>query len=75
MPSDEEDRLEQEDIRRQGVEERAFFWHLEEAEYCVEHKMKYGAAFHLQRLSHALLPTLLQERKERLIAKMEKERK
>jgi len=75
MPSDEEDHLEQEDIRRQGAEERAYFWHLEEAEYCVEHKMKYGAEFHLQRLRNAPLPPLLQQRKERLIVKMEKKRK
>lgn len=68
MSGDEEDRLEQ------GTEERAYFWHLEEAEYCVEHKMKYGTLFHLQRLGDAL-PPLLQQRRERVLAKMANERK
>jgi WD40 repeat protein len=66
MPSNEEDRIEQETARRQGTDERAFFWHLEEAEYCVEHKLTYGARFHLQRLSQAHLPPLLQDRMKRL---------
>jgi hypothetical protein len=72
---DEETQLQQQAARCQGAEERAVSWHLEEAEYCVEHKMKYGAGFHLQRLHNALLPPLLQARKERLVSKMEKGRK
>ncbi len=75
MPSDEAERLEQEAIRRQGVEERASFWHLEEAEYCIEHKMKYGAQFHLQRLRNVMLPPLLQERKERALRATNKMRR
>jgi eukaryotic-like serine/threonine-protein kinase len=75
MPSDEETQLQQQTARRQGADERTLFWHLEEAEYCVEHKMKYGVQFHLQRVRNALLPPLLQARRERVLTKMEKERK
>ena len=75
LTTDEDDRSEQEAIRRRGADERALFWHLEEAEYCVEHKLKYGARFHLQRLLNAPLPPLLQTRAQRLLAKMEKEHK
>ncbi len=67
---DAEDSIDQEAIRRQGAEDRASFWHLEEAEYCVEHKMKYGAQFHLQRIRNALLPPLLQARRERVLTKI-----
>jgi WD40 repeat protein len=75
MPSDEESQLQQQAARRLGADERALFWHLEEAEYCMEHKMKYGAQFHLQRLRNALLPPLLQARRERVLAKMREEHK
>jgi len=75
MPSDEESQLPQEAARRQGADERALFWHLEEAEYCVEHKLKYGARFHLQRLRDAHLPQLLQARVERILRKMERQEK
>ncbi len=67
--------LQQEAVRRQGADERALFWHLQEAEYCVEHKMEYGARFHLQRLRGPLLPPLLQERVERVLRKIEKKTK
>jgi hypothetical protein len=75
MPSDKELQLQEQAARRQGAEERAFFWHLEEAEYCVEHKLKYGARFHRQRLSQAQLPPLLQERRDGLVASMEQWKK
>ncbi len=75
MSSEEAVQLQEQAARRQGAEERAFFWHLEEAEYCVEHKLKYGARFHLQRLSQAELPPLLQERRDRLGALMDQQKK
>jgi WD40 repeat protein/serine/threonine protein kinase len=75
MPSNEEGRLEQEVARRQGADERASFWHLEEAEYCVEHKMKYGAQFHLRFLRNAPLPPLLKARLQRVFTKLDKDRK
>jgi WD40 repeat protein/serine/threonine protein kinase len=70
QPADEDSRLQQETARRQGADERAMFWHLQEAEYCVEHKLISGARFHLRRLDNAPLPPLLQERLERLLEKV-----
>ncbi len=70
---DEGAKLLQETVRRRGAEERALFWHLQEAEYCVEHKMISAARFHLQRLRDGLLPPLLQARAERVLANIEKQ--
>lgn len=75
LATDEEARLQRDAARHQGADERGFFWHLEEAEYCVEHKMKYGAQFHLQRLRNAPLSPLLQSRAQRLLRKMQTQRK
>lgn len=73
--TDGEERLQQEAIRLRGADERGTFWHLEEAEYCLEHKMLYGAQFHLQRLQDAPLSPLLRARMQSLLAKMARERK
>jgi WD40 repeat protein len=70
MPADETERLQQEEVRRQGADERALFWHLQEAEYCLEHKLGYGARFHWKRLHEAHLPPVLRIRMDRLRVKM-----
>jgi WD40 repeat protein len=70
MSDDDETRFEQEARRSQGADERALFWHLQEAEYCVEHKLTSGARFHLQRLRDAESPPLLQTRMGLIRAKM-----
>jgi WD40 repeat protein len=49
---------------------RALFWHLQEAEHCLEprdHKNLAAALFHLGRLGREPLPAPLQARKERLV--------
>jgi WD40 repeat protein len=58
-----ESRLRQQKARRRAADERALFWHLQEAEYYVKHKNKTAAKFHVDRLSDADLPVPLQKRK------------
>ncbi len=45
---------------------RAAFWHIQEAEHCLEHRNPSAARFHLQWVGDAALPPPLQHRKERL---------
>jgi WD40 repeat protein/serine/threonine protein kinase len=71
----EEARQRQQLARRQAADERALFWHLQEAEYYVEHKNTAAAMFHLRRLGEAALPGPLQERKVRLLARMAEPRR
>ena len=49
--------------RRRIADARARYWHLEEAENCIEHHNKSAALFHLQRLGNAALPAPLQARR------------
>jgi WD40 repeat protein len=70
--TDEEARRQQQQARRRGAEERAGFWHLQEAEYYVEHSNWAAATFHLRRLGEAKLPQPLQERRTQLLAKTAK---
>ena len=56
--------------RRRAADERAHFWHLQEAEHCLQHKNPTAARFHLQRLQGVALPAPLQARKERLIERV-----
>ncbi|HEY7426954.1 MAG TPA: protein kinase [Gemmataceae bacterium] len=54
----------QQKARRQAADERAIFWHLQEAEYYVQHKNKRAALFHAKRLRDAVLPEPLQKRQK-----------
>jgi WD40 repeat protein len=56
--------------RRQAANARAVFWHLQEAEHCLEHSKRSAARFHLQRLGSAGLPEPLQARKARLATQL-----
>jgi WD40 repeat protein len=61
-------RTEAEKAARQQA--RALFWHLQEAEHCLEpreHKNHAAALFHLGRLGTEPLPAPLQARKDRLV--------
>jgi WD40 repeat protein len=61
-------RTEAEKAARQQA--RALFWHLQEAEHCLEprdHKNQAAALFHLGRLGADPLPAPLQARKDRLV--------
>jgi WD40 repeat protein len=60
---DENDLSDRHLARRQAAEGRALMWHLEEAEYCVEHKSWNAARFHLQRLNDTVLSPPLRARK------------
>jgi hypothetical protein len=52
--------------RRRAADARAPFWHLQEAEGCLEHNNRPAARFHLGRLGNAQLSAPLQARRERL---------
>jgi hypothetical protein len=52
--------------RRQAADRRARFWHLQEAEVCLEHKNRSAALFHFRRLGDDALPEPLRTRKDRL---------
>jgi WD40 repeat protein len=56
--------------RRQAAAARVVFWHLQEAEECLDHNNKPAARFHFQRLGAGPLPGPLQARKERLAAQL-----
>ncbi len=58
--------------KSQQANQRARFWHLQEAENCLEHKNLPAVRFHLQRLGTEPLP-LLQMRRDRLVGLLEKE--
>lgn len=62
----EEARLQQQQARRLAADERALFWHLQEAEYYMKQNNKSAARFHLRRLDAAPLPGPLQKRKKQL---------
>src|SRR5262249_55424321 len=53
--------------RRRAAEARAPFWHLQEAEDCLEHNNDPAALSHLRRLGDAALTAPLQARKDRLV--------
>jgi WD40 repeat protein/serine/threonine protein kinase len=54
--------------RREVADKRTAFWHLQEAEYCLEHKNFRAADFHLERVGNVLLPKPLQFRRDRMQA-------
>jgi WD40 repeat protein len=58
--------------RQQAADARAVFWHLEEAEDCLEHHNLAAARFHFQRLGEAPLPGPLRSRQERLAKDLQK---
>jgi WD40 repeat protein/serine/threonine protein kinase len=66
-PEDRLAELRQQRARRWAAEARAAYWHLQEAEECLEHNNPAAAQFHLGRLGDARLSDPLQARKERLI--------
>jgi WD40 repeat protein len=56
--------------RLRSANERAHFWHLQEAENCFKHKRVSAARFHLQRLVDVPLTGPLQQRRENLAAQL-----
>jgi WD40 repeat protein/serine/threonine protein kinase len=56
--------------RRRRAEARARFWHLQEAEDCLQHGNRAAARFHLRHLGDEPLPGPLDERRQRLRAKL-----
>jgi len=52
--------------RRAAAEGRIVYWHLEEAEHCLEHHNRSAALFHFSRLRDAKLPEPMQARRDRL---------
>jgi WD40 repeat protein/serine/threonine protein kinase len=57
--------------RRNAADQRARFWHLQEAEHCLEHSNPAAARFHFQRLGNAPLSGPVQQRRERVAAKLQ----
>jgi eukaryotic-like serine/threonine-protein kinase len=70
----EEARLRHQQARRLAADERALFWHLQEAEYYINQHNNSAARFHLRRLDPAALPRPLQNRQKQL-EKMVKSRR
>jgi WD40 repeat protein len=67
----DEDRIDRHRAARQkAADERALFWHLQEAERCLRHENLAAARFHFQRLGDVPLPGPLQARKDRLTTLM-----
>jgi WD40 repeat protein len=60
----EGERAQHRQARCQAADERAHFWHLQEAEHCLEHKNPSAARFHLDCLQGVAFPESLQARKE-----------
>jgi WD40 repeat protein len=58
------------EARRLAAAQRALFWHVQEAEHCLEHRNAAAARFHLGRLGDAPLPPPVQARKERLLRQL-----
>ncbi|MBY0522683.1 MAG: protein kinase [Gemmataceae bacterium] len=58
--------------RRRAADERATFWHVQEAEHCLEHKNLPAARFHLQQLAGKELSEPLRIRRARLAIQLEK---
>jgi WD40 repeat protein len=58
--------------RQRAADARAVFWHLEEAEDCLEHHNLSAARFHFQRLGDTPLPGPLQARREQLAKELRK---
>jgi WD40 repeat protein/serine/threonine protein kinase len=56
--------------RRQAADARAPYWHLQEAEDCLEQNNPAAARFHLNRVGSVALPAPLHVRKERLQAQL-----
>ena len=52
--------------RRAAADQRATFWHLQEAQHCIEHKNKVAARFHLRQIEGKDLPPTLQTLKQRV---------
>jgi WD40 repeat protein/serine/threonine protein kinase len=57
--------------RRKAADRRALFWHLQEAEFCVEHNNLTAARFHFLRLGNEPLPGPLQVRMDRLAGQVQ----
>jgi WD40 repeat protein len=58
--------------RRRAADARAPYWHLQEAEDCLEQNNPVAALFHLNRVGSVELPAPLQVRKERLLEQLKK---
>ncbi len=56
--------------RRRFADERSNFWHLQEAELCLDYKNVPAARYHLQRLQKDLLTGPLQSRLDRVEARI-----
>jgi WD40 repeat protein len=56
--------------RLRSANERAHFWHLQEAENCLKHKRLPAARYHLQRLVDVPLSGPLKQRRENLTAQL-----
>jgi WD40 repeat protein/serine/threonine protein kinase len=63
-------RKRREEVRRRAAEDRAAFWHLQEAGHCIRVKNLAAARFHLDKAASANLGELLQKRRELLARKL-----
>jgi WD40 repeat protein/serine/threonine protein kinase len=66
MPDDASKQPPYQARRRTAADQRATFWHLQEAQHCIEHKNKVAARFHLNQIEGKDLPPTLQTLKQRV---------
>jgi WD40 repeat protein len=57
--------------RRRAADQRATYWHVQEAEHCLEHKNPSAARFHLRQLAGVELSEPLELRRKRAAAHLE----
>jgi hypothetical protein len=72
LASDESAIARQQAERRRNAVERAPFWHLQEAERCLEHADPSAAAFHLRQLTNVTFSEPLQRRYAAAVARLVK---
>jgi WD40 repeat protein len=70
MPAGDEAVLQHQKAHRRAADVRAPFWHLQEAEDCLEHNNPLAARFHLEWLHDAPFPEPLRDRLNRLVAQL-----
>ena len=57
--------------RRVAADQRATFWHLQEAQHCIEHRNKVAARYHLRQIEGKDLSTTLQTLRQRIASSLD----
>jgi WD40 repeat protein len=71
MPDDPEKQATYQTRRRLAADQRATYWHLQEAQHCIEHRNKVAARYHLKQIEGKELSPTLQTLRQRIISALE----